>query len=72
MKKQKDTDIDIDIESIAEKKISPLEKEVAKHYEVPEGRTINFVCAEFGEVDLRAVTMEFASRLADAGYLKKI
>jgi hypothetical protein len=53
-------------------KASFLPAKVAEMYTVPEGRLPMFVCAEFGEVDLTTVTLEFAARLAEKGYLNKI
>jgi len=49
-----------------------LPDDVAALYEPGEGVLKIFVCAEFGEVDLSKVGLEFAERLASAGYLKKI
>ena len=50
---------------------SILKPEVADAFVVPEGRLPKFVCAEFGEVDLTAIGLEFANRLAEKGYLIK-
>jgi len=54
-----------------ESPVSVLKPEVAAVFEVPEGRLSKFVCAEFGEVDLTAIGLEFAERLAEKGYLIK-
>lgn len=48
-----------------------LPSDVAELYSVREGLLQKFICQEFGEVDLTTVNLEFASRLADAGYLIK-
>jgi hypothetical protein len=50
---------------------SILKPDVAAVYDVPEGRLPQFVCAEFGEVDLTAIGLEFAGRLAEKGFLIK-
>lgn len=49
---------------------SILPDDVAAKYELAEGTLEMFAC-EFGIVDLKLVTLEFADRLATAGYLKK-
>jgi hypothetical protein len=51
---------------------SALPPAVAEQYQVREGLLSKFVCNEFGEVDLGIITLEFAERLAAAGYLKKL
>lgn len=51
---------------------SALRKDVAERYEVPPGRTMIFVCSEFGRVDLSQVDLTMAERLAEKGYLKKL
>lgn len=44
---------------------------VAQVFDIPEGRLSKFVCSDFGEVDLSTVTLEFAERLSEKGYLIK-
>ena len=44
---------------------------VAEQYSVAPGVVSRFVCAEFGEVDLTLVTLEYAERLSAQGYLIK-
>jgi hypothetical protein len=49
-----------------------LPADVAAIYEPAPGVLAQFVCSEFGHVDLSVVTLEFAERLARAGFLKNI
>lgn len=51
---------------------SILPEAVGAKYEPAEGVLAVFSCPEFGMVDLKVITPEFAERLAQAGYLKKI
>ena len=50
---------------------SILRPEVAEKFEVRKGLLSVFASADFGHVDLTTINLEFASRLADAGYLIK-
>lgn len=50
---------------------SILSADVAKQYKPAKGVVAVFAC-EFGEVDLTKINLEFAGRLAEAGYLNKI
>jgi hypothetical protein len=49
-----------------------LPPDVAKEYEVAPGVLSMFADNEFGNVDLTCVNLEFAGRLAEKGYLKKL
>ncbi|HEY3403885.1 MAG TPA: hypothetical protein VGK59_10890 [Ohtaekwangia sp.] len=55
------------IATIEEKGILPAE--VAEQYSVKDGLLSIFVSNEFGRVVLSEITLEFAERLAEAGYL---
>jgi len=48
-----------------------LPKEVAEQFEIAEGVLAQFVCGEFGQIDLTKINLELASRLAEKGYLLK-
>lgn len=48
-----------------------LREEVGKVYECAEGVLMIFSDSEFGFIDLSAIDLEFAHRLADRGYLVK-
>lgn len=51
---------------------SVLPQDVAEQYEVVDGLVSQFACPTFGHVDLTTINLEFAERLAQQGYLKKL
>jgi len=48
-----------------------LPEDVAKQYDIADGVLAQFVCSEFGAIDLTRIDLDLAARLATKGYLKK-
>lgn len=51
--------------------VKTLKPDVAEQYELADGTLMVFADSVFGYVDLSQIDLDFADRLAEAGYLKK-